>query len=311
MAAANYDFSNLVSSTLTVNKAHLTVTADAKTKLYGAALPTLTATVSGFVNGDTPNVVSGAPTLATTATASSHVQGNPYPILVSAGSLWASNYTFVFVGGTLIVTPAPLTIMANNAGMTQGTAVPPLSVRYSGFVNGDSPASLTTQPTLTTPASPLSPAGAYPIVVGDARTSDYAVNYTSGVLIVTPAPVRVLNVSIQAIRLGKTKKKTQVILLSFSGSLNVESAQNIGDYSLVTVSGSKKQKSKQISLSQATYEPAMNVVRLVTRKPLVFNPPIQLTVKAAGLLDTLGRPLDGDHDGQPGGNFVAMLATKE
>jgi hypothetical protein len=285
------------------------VTADAKTKLYGAALPILTATLSGFVNGDTPKVVSGAPTLTTTATASSHLQGNPYPILVSAGSLWASNYSFVLVGGTLIVTPAPLTITANDAGMTQGGVVPPLSVSYSGFVNGDSAASLTAQPTLTTSASALSPAGAYPIVARGAGTPDYAVNYTSGVLIVTPAPVRILNVSIQAIRLGKTKVKTQVILVSFSGPLNAGSAQSIGDYSLVTVPSSKKQKSKQIALSQVTYDPAVNVVRLVTRKPLVLNPPVRLAIKAAGLLDTLGHPLDGDHDGQPGGNFVARLAS--
>ena len=33
-----------------------------------------------------PSVVSGAPTLTTSATAASHVTGSPYPILASAGS---------------------------------------------------------------------------------------------------------------------------------------------------------------------------------------------------------------------------------
>ena len=235
LSAANYDFPNLVNGTLTVNKAQLTVTADSKIKIYGAPLPTLTATLSGFVNGDTSSVVSGAPALTTTATAASHVTGSPYPIFVSAGSLWAVNYSFVFVSGTLSVTPAPLFITANNAGMTQGTAVPPLSVSYSGFVNGDSAASLATQPTLATPASPLSPAGAYPILAGGASSPDYAINYASGVLIVTPAPVRILNVSIQAVRLGKTRKTTQVIVLQFSGSLNAADAQSLGNYSLATI----------------------------------------------------------------------------
>ena len=32
--------------------AALTITADDKSKVYGAALPTLTASYSGFVNGD-------------------------------------------------------------------------------------------------------------------------------------------------------------------------------------------------------------------------------------------------------------------
>jgi hypothetical protein len=32
-----------------------------------------------------------------------------------------------------------------------------------------------------------------------------------------------------------------------------------------------------------------------------------VTINTAGLLDTLGRPVDGDDDGQPGGNFVTTL----
>jgi hypothetical protein len=208
--------------------------------------------------------------------------------------------------GTLLITPAVLTIMADNAGMTQGTAIPPLSVSYSGFVNGDSPASLAAQPTVTTPATPLSPAGIYPIVAGGASTPNYTINYTSGVLIVTPAPVRVLSVSIQATRFGKTKKR-QVIILRFSGSLNAGDAQMVGHYSIATVPNGKQQKTKPIALSQATYNPANNIVRLMTRKPLMLNPPLKLTIYAAGLLDMLGRPLDGDHDGRPGGNFTATL----
>jgi len=123
-----------------------------------------------------------------------------------------------------------------------------------------------------------------------------------------PAPVRVLSVSIQAVRLGKTKKTTQVIMLQFSGALNAGSARGIGNYSLATIPSNKKQKSKPVAISQATYNPANNTVRLVTRSPLVLNPPLKLTLNAVGLLDNLGRALDGDHDGQPGGNFVATLS---
>ena len=127
---------------------------------------------------------------------------------------------------TINVAPAPLTITANNASIVQGEAVLPLSVSYSGFVNGDSPANLATQPTVTTPATPLSPPGSYPIVAGGASSPNYAINYASGVLVVTPAPVEVLSVSIQAIRLGKSKHTTGVIVLQFSGALNAGSAQS-------------------------------------------------------------------------------------
>ncbi|MCK9285776.1 MAG: filamentous hemagglutinin N-terminal domain-containing protein, partial [Rhodocyclaceae bacterium] len=41
-----------VDGTLTINKAHLTVTADNQTRLYGQANPTFSETISGFVNGE-------------------------------------------------------------------------------------------------------------------------------------------------------------------------------------------------------------------------------------------------------------------
>ena len=63
-----------------VTPASLTITADNKTKVYGAALPTLTASYTGFVNGDTAANLTTLPTLSTTATAVSHVSDNPYAI---------------------------------------------------------------------------------------------------------------------------------------------------------------------------------------------------------------------------------------
>jgi len=56
-----------------VNRAVLTVSADNRTKTYGAANPTLTASYSGFVNGDAlaTSGVTGAPSLTTTATPTS------------------------------------------------------------------------------------------------------------------------------------------------------------------------------------------------------------------------------------------------
>ena len=303
----NYDIS-YQTGTLLVTPAPLIITANSANKMYGAPLPALSASYTGFVNGDGPASLATRPSMTTTATAASPVLPGGYAIIASGAS--DPDYAISYQPGTLLITPAPLTITANNASMFQGAAVPPLSVSYSGFVNGDSPASLGRQPTVTTPATPLSPAGAYPIVAGGASSPNYAINYASGVLVVTPAPVRVLSVSIQAVRLGKTKKTTQVIVLQFSGALNAGDAQSIGNYSLATIPSNKKQKSKAVALSQATYNPANNTVRLVTRSPLVLNPPLKLTIYAAGLLDTLGRPLDGNHDGQPGGNCVVTLSKK-
>ena len=67
--------------------AALTITADNQGKVYGATLPTLTASYSGFVNGDTSANLSTAPTLSTSATAASHVFGSPYAISPAAPSI--------------------------------------------------------------------------------------------------------------------------------------------------------------------------------------------------------------------------------
>ena len=72
-----------VAGNLTVTAAALTITANNQTKVYGAALPTLTASYTGFVNGDTSASLTTQPTLTTTATASSHVAGSPYAITAS------------------------------------------------------------------------------------------------------------------------------------------------------------------------------------------------------------------------------------
>jgi hypothetical protein len=107
-AGANYTVT-YQAGTLTVNRAVLTVTADNKARYYGVANPPLTATITGYVNGDTAaTAYTGHPTLSTTATATSNA--GTYPITASAGTLHSSNYTFTFVPGTLTIVPAPIVV---------------------------------------------------------------------------------------------------------------------------------------------------------------------------------------------------------
>ena len=70
---------------------------------------TLTVSYSGFVNGDTSASLTTQPTVTTTATASSHVSGNPYTITASGASDAQSGAAFlgtaanynVYVSGTM------------------------------------------------------------------------------------------------------------------------------------------------------------------------------------------------------------------
>jgi hypothetical protein len=174
LSATNYDFPNLVNGTLTINKAHLTVTADGKSMLYGQTVPALTATISGFVNGDTVSVVSGSPSLSTTGTSSSPV--GIYSITVGAGTLSATNYDFPnLVNGTLTINKAHLTVTADGKSMLYGQTVPALTATISGFVNGDTMSVVSGSPSLSTTGTSSSPVGTYSITVGAGTLS--ATNY--------------------------------------------------------------------------------------------------------------------------------------
>jgi len=281
--------------------APLTVTANNASMVYGSSLPNVTFTITGFIGGDTTSVVSGAPVITPAATSASNV--GVYPITITAGTLSAANYDFPaadLVGSHLMITPASLTITALPQTMDAGQAVPTLTDSISGLVNTAAP--FTTPPSLSTPATSASPPGSYPIDVGGAIAPNYKITFVNGTLTVLPALVTVQNVSIKKVTVKH--KTTQVIVLQFSEALNAANAQNLATYNLVTVPKSKKQKGTAVKLAKASYDSTTFTVTLTTRKPLVLNPPIKLTVEAASLLDTLGRPLDG------GTNFVATLTKK-
>ena len=103
----NYSIS-YVNGQLFVTPALLTVTANSTNRIYGAANPAFTATYGGFENGDTAAVLSGTPSLTTSATAGS--QAGNYGIIATNGTLSAANYSFNFVNGQLSVTPVTLTV---------------------------------------------------------------------------------------------------------------------------------------------------------------------------------------------------------
>jgi hypothetical protein len=133
LSSANYKFV-LVPGTLTVIKKQIVVKADPATRAYGDPNPKFTATYTGFRNGDTAAVFSGAPAFGTTATLSS--DPGSYPLTVSQGTLDAQNYSFIgFAAGssTLTITQATAKIATTrmNAGVlsatvTYGTANAPV-----------------------------------------------------------------------------------------------------------------------------------------------------------------------------------------
>jgi hypothetical protein len=185
----------LVNGTLTVGKAALTVTADNKFKLYRTANPPLTATITGFVNGDTrASSVTGNPSLSTSATTNSAV--GTYTIRVTQGSLASSNYSFTYVNGTLtIARRATLTVTANSLNRPYGSVNPALTVTYSGFINGETFATsgINGAPNVTTSATAASLAGTYTIIPSQGTLSSTRYNFTfvNGTLTVDKAALTI------------------------------------------------------------------------------------------------------------------------
>jgi hypothetical protein len=84
----------------TLPKPKLTVTADNQTVVLGQVLPTLTATLSGFIDDDTASTTLGAADCTTVIPSGV----GSYPITCTIGTLFSDKYDFeTFVPGTLTV----------------------------------------------------------------------------------------------------------------------------------------------------------------------------------------------------------------
>jgi hypothetical protein len=111
----------------------------------------------------------------------------------------------------------------------------------------------------------------------------------------------------------KARTKSETALdVQFSGP--VFGAGNLAAYQLSKVTTHKVKKTVKmtltpIKLSSAlpALSPTTTSVALVPRAKPNLAWTYQLQINAADITDALGRPLDGNHDGQPGGDFVGRF----
>lgn len=168
---------------MTVKKAVLTITASSASVPFGGEIPAITPSYSGFVNGDTEFNLATRPTCGTTATSTSPV--GDYPTTCSGAV--AANYDIAYVSGTLTVAKAVLTITASSATIAYGSTPPQITPFYDGFLNGDTPAELTTQPTCGTSATSTTPVGSYASTCSGAVSANYTIVYADGTVTVKKA----------------------------------------------------------------------------------------------------------------------------
>jgi hypothetical protein len=118
----NYTFVQAAgnATALTINPVTLTVTANAASRLYGAAEPAFSGSVAGFITGESlGSATTGSEVFSTTALSSSNV--GSYGITGAGLTANNGNYVFAQAAGNataLTINPAMLTLTAGNASKT-------------------------------------------------------------------------------------------------------------------------------------------------------------------------------------------------
>jgi gliding motility-associated-like protein len=196
---------NVAEANSTVSPAPLTVTATDVNKMYGTTLNggsgSANFTVAGLQNGETIGSVSigygtGAQPTDAVATYSSCVTiAN-----ATGGTFSPANYNTTYVAGNINVTPAPLSIIANNVAKTYGATLTggPGSTAFTavGLQNGETIGTVTIG--YGTGATATDPAGIYEESVtvaagtgGNFSGHNYIITHVPGTITVLSAPLTI------------------------------------------------------------------------------------------------------------------------
>ena len=161
---------------LVVIPANLSVVANNSSREYGLTNPLFSGVLTGLQNGDNISV-----TYASVATSSSTIGSYPIvPTLVDPDNK-LTNYVTAITNGTLTVTTAPLTVVADDKTKVYGSANPTFTGVLSGVRNSDNITAI-----YSCAATTQSGAGDYPITITlldpNNRSTNYSINATNGTL---------------------------------------------------------------------------------------------------------------------------------
>lgn len=99
----------------------MTVKASSLTVIYGDPVPSITASLNGFVNGEGSGVLTTQPTCTTAYTTTSNAGTTP---ATSCSGALATNYKFTYVPGSMTIGQASVTITASSPSVTYGDPIP-------------------------------------------------------------------------------------------------------------------------------------------------------------------------------------------
>lgn len=134
---------NNKSATFTITSRALTITANDHEIIYGSAPATNGYTISGMIEGETPETANIGGTVKLTTTYTQYGNVGEYDIIVDISGLSAPNYSFTAKNGKLTVTKKELTVTAKNHEITYGEEPSANGYTINGFVNNENESVIT------------------------------------------------------------------------------------------------------------------------------------------------------------------------
>lgn len=187
-SSSHYDIS-YSNGSLVIEKAPLTAKVIDSSKEYGASNPNFSLEYEGLKNAETTPTWTISPSYTTSATNYSTV--GEYEVSAAATP---RNYELSEIqSGKLTITPAPLTIQANNVSKVYYAENPDLTYSCYGLKNREDKSILSVQPQLTTNATKESEVGSYDITISGASAQNYNITYQNGKMTIQK---RTLNVTV-------------------------------------------------------------------------------------------------------------------
>ena len=190
---SNYNLPVNASGAGQITPATLTYTANASSRLYGAANRAFTGTVKGFVNGET---IASATTGAAIFTSPAINTSNVGSYAIDGSGLTANNGNYDFTqaasnASALSITPATLTITANDdrknydgLAYTGGNGV-----TFAGLVNNETSSVLAGSLSYGGNSQGAINVGAYDIIPGGLNSLNYTITYINGQLAIINNPI--------------------------------------------------------------------------------------------------------------------------
>jgi hypothetical protein len=251
---------------------------------------TITFTLNGNSAGSGVTDASGLATSSPVVLYGNSYNAGFYP--TGAAATFDADASFSASSGTnsLTVYKAKLIVSADNKTRLYGNPNPPLTAKYTGFVQSDTLATsgVAGNPALTTTATPFSPIGKYPITITQgmlAPATNYEYKFVDGTLTVYLSGIIGLDkVTIGASSalvdsydssIGYPASQSQDATLLSNGTITLQGAKIYGD--MISALGNVILQANSLVTGDVTYATTLSVANSATIRGTIYHqtsPPI-------------------------------------